>query len=156
MSVAAVREYLKAYGLENRVYEFDESSATVEEAAHAVGCEPQRIAKTMSFLVEGRAVLVVIAGDGKVDNAKFKAAFHTKAMMIPAESVQDLTGYPIGGVCPFAAREGVKVYLDVSLKRFDTVYPACGSRNSAVKLTPGELEQAAHIAGWVDIAKGWE
>ncbi len=153
MSEAKVREYLKPFRLEDRVLSFDVSSATVEEAAKAVGCAPQRIAKTMSFLVDGKAVLVVMAGDAKVDNPKYKAAFRQKATMIPAGSVLELTGFPMGGVCPFAVPTGVPVYLDESLKRFDVVYPSGGSKQSAVKVSLGELETASGAVGWVDVGK---
>lgn len=153
MSFEQVKEYLTGLGLGDKVHEFDESSATVELAAHAVGCEPCRIAKTMSFLVDGEAVLVVLAGDARIDNPKFKVRFHQKAIMLPMDRVEELTGFPVGGVCPFLAREGVRVYLDESLKRFKTVYPAAGSRNSAVELTLDELERASGAMEWVDIGK---
>ena len=153
MSVSRVKSYLEQWNLQDRVIEFDVSSATVELAAEAVGCEPARIAKTMSFLVGGEAVLVVLAGDVKIDNRKFKDRFHTKACMIRAENVKDKTGHPIGGVCPFDVKDGVYVYLDESLKRFEVVYPAAGSATSAVRLTLAELEMAAHCRDWVDISK---
>lgn len=151
MSFEQVREYLAGMGL--KALEFDVSSATVELAAVAVGCEPQRIAKTMSFLVDGAPVLIVLAGDAKVNNTKFKAVFHQKAKMLGHEQVAELTGFPVGGVCPFLAPAGVKVYLDESLRRFDTVFPAAGTRNSAVEVTLPQLEAASHAAGWVDVSQ---
>ena len=141
--------------MEGRELEFPVSSATVELAAQALGCEPGRIAKTLSFLVGARAVLIVAAGDAKVDNHKYKAQFGVKAKMLSADEVTDLVGHAVGGVCPFAVNEGVTVYLDESLKRFDTVYPACGSSNSAIELTIPELEQYSGFAGWIDVCKGW-
>ena len=153
MTVDDVRNYLTGLGLGERVLEFDQSSATVPLAALAVGCEPCRIAKTLSFLVDGAPALVVMAGDAKVDNPRFKARFHQKAVMLSPERVAELTGFPVGGVCPFLAPEGVAVYLDESLRRFDTVYPAAGSPSSAVRLTIAELEAASKAAGWVDVGK---
>ncbi|MDO4740917.1 MAG: YbaK/EbsC family protein [Eubacteriales bacterium] len=157
MSVAKVREFLRAKGFAERVQEFAVSSATVELAALAVGVEPARIAKTLSFLVEETPVLIVCAGDAKIDNARYKAHFHAKAKMIPFERAEELVGHAPGGVCPFALPEGVPTYLDRSLCRFDVVYPAAGSAASAVRLSPEELEQAAQaFAGWVDVCKGWQ
>lgn len=153
MTIDQVKEYLTSCGLDGRVREFDESSATVELAAHAVGCEPCRIAKTMSFLIDEKPALIVLAGDARVDNPKFKAVFHQKAKMLSHEQVAELTGFPVGGVCPFLAPMGTRVYLDESLKRFEIIYPAAGTRNSAVELTPAELERASRCDGWVDIAK---
>ena len=153
MSVELVRTYLKNWDLEDRIREFDVSSATVELAAEAGGCEPARIAKTMSFLVDGKAVLIVLAGDVKIDNRKFKDQFHTKAAMVKPEQLEELVGHPMGGVCPFAVKETVEVYLDDSLKRFETVYPAAGSPSSAVKLNLKELEQASGSKGWIDVSK---
>ncbi len=155
MSIEKVKDYFRQYGMEGRVLEFPVSSATVELAAQALGCEPGRIAKTLSFLVGARAVLIVAAGDAKVDNHKYKAQFGVKAKMLSADEVTDLVGHAVGGVCPFAVNEGVTVYLDESLKRFDTVYPACGSSNSAIELTIPELEQYSGFAGWIDVCKGW-
>ena len=152
MSVDAVRTYLSAYGLAERVMEFDISSATVELAAVAVGCEPAHIAKTLSFDVEGETVLIVTAGDMKIDNPKFKAQFHTKAKMLSREDALSRIGHAVGGVCPFAVNDGVRVYLDESLKRFDIVYPAAGSASSAVKLTPAELKTASG-GTWIDVCK---
>lgn len=153
MAVEKVREYLKEYHMEDRILEFDVSSATVELAAQAVGCEPERIAKTMSFLVNEEVILIVTAGDVKIDNKKYKQHFHAKAKMIPFEEVEEYTGHAPGGVCPFAVREGVRAYLDESLKRFETVYPAAGSANSAVRLTPQELEHCIENVMWIDVCK---
>lgn len=154
-SVEKVLQHLADCGLQDRLKTLDESSATVELAAAALGCKPALIAKTLSFDVNGKAVLIVAAGDAKVDNAKFKAFFGQKASMIKPERVEEMTGFVPGGVCPFAPKEGVNVYLDVSLKRFETIYPAGGSRNTAVQLTPAELENAARPQAWVDLCKGW-
>ncbi len=153
MAIDKVKEYFKQFGMEERIREFDVSSATVALAAKALGCEPQRIAKTLSFLVEGKALLVVAAGDARVDNAKYKKQFGTKAKMLSPEEVEEMVGHGIGGVCPFAVNEGVRVYLDMSLKRFETVFPACGSSNSAIELTLPELEKYAGEEGWVDVCK---
>ena len=153
MSVQSVKEYLRPLGLEERVIEFTVSSATVAEAAAALGCEPARIAKTMSFLTREGPVLIVAAGDEKVDNHKFKETFHEKAKMIPASEVETLTGHPPGGVCPFGNPADTAVYLDVSMKRFETVFPAAGSGNSAVELTCEELEQYARAKEWIDVCK---
>ena len=139
--------------MEERILEFDVSSATVELAARAVGCEPERIAKTMSFLVNEEVILIVTAGDVKIDNKKYKQYFHAKAKMIPFEEVEEYIGHAPGGVCPFAVKEGVRTYLDESLKRFETVYPAAGSANSAVRLTPQELEQCIENVTWIDVCK---
>lgn len=153
MSVERVKNYLKQWKLQERVKVFDVSSATVELAAQAVGCEPGRIAKTMSFLVDGRAVLILLAGDVKIDNRKYKDTFHTKAAMLKPEELEQLVGHPIGGVCPFDVKEGVEVYLDQSLKRFDIVYPAAGSPSSAVELNLEELWQSSRAKDWVDVSK---
>ncbi len=153
MAVEKVREYLRTYHMEERILEFDVSSATVELAAQAVGCEPERIAKTMSFLVNEEVILIVTAGDVKIDNKKYKQYFHAKAKMIPFEEVEEYIGHAPGGVCPFAVKEGVRTYLDESLKRFETVYPAAGSANSAVRLTPQELEQCIENVTWIDVCK---
>lgn len=153
MSIEIARKYLEDRGFGSRVLEFPVSSATVALAAEAIGTEECRIAKTLAFLVNGEAVLVVAAGDTKADNRKFKDTFHTKATMLPYEQTEEMTGHAPGGVCPFGAKEGVKVYLDESLKRFDVVYPACGSSNSAVKLTIAELESLANPVSWVDVCK---
>ena len=156
MSIEVVRNYFRPLGREQDILEFEVSSATVELAAQAVGVIPARIAKTLSFLVEDGCVLVVTAGDAKIDNAKFKALFHTKAKMLTPEQVTILTGHAIGGVCPFGNPAGVRTYLDVSMKRFDTVFPAAGSSNSAIELTCQELEEYSNALEWVDICKGWQ
>lgn len=153
MAIELVREYMKQYGMEDRIQEFDVSSATVELAAKALNCEPARIAKTLSFLVGEGAVLVVAAGDTKIDNPKYKARFGTKAKMLSPDQVVEMVGHAVGGVCPFAIKEGVKVYLDESLKRFETVFPACGSSNSAIELTIPELEQYSSYEEWIDVCK---
>lgn len=155
MAIERVKAYFREQGMEERIQEFDTSSATVELAAAALHCEPQRIAKTLSFMVEGHAILVVAAGDAKIDNSKYKAQFGTKARMLSPEEAETLVGHAVGGVCPFAVNEGVDVYLDVSLKRFETVYPACGSSNSAIELTIPELEEHSGYIGWVDVCKGY-
>ena len=157
MSIAAVRDYFAAFGLAEKVLEFDTSSATVELAAQAAGVIPARIAKSLSFLVDGQAVLILTAGDAKVDNSKFKGFFHTKAKMLTPDQVVELVGHAVGGVCPFAIREGVRLYLDISLQRFDTVFPAAGSANSAIELSCAQLEQyACGFQGWGDFCKGWQ
>ena len=157
MSVQIVRDYLKQWNYEDKIQEFDESSATVELAAHAVGVIPAQIAKTLSFKVADVCVLIVAAGDAKIDNHKYKQYFHTKAKMLTPEEVIDFTGHAIGGVCPFAVdRSRVKVYLDVSMKRFDIMYPAAGSSSSAVKLTIPELETCSGYEEWIDVCKGWQ
>lgn len=156
MSIERVREYFKNFGIENRILEFDVSSATVELAAQALGCEGCRIAKTISFMVDGGAVLIVCAGDAKIDNAKYKAYFGTKAKMLSYEEASELIGHAVGGICPFATNEGVKIYLDESLKRFETVFPACGSSNSAIELTIPELEKYSSYIDWIDVCKSWQ
>ena len=156
MAVEKVKEFFAGYGIENRVQEFDVSSATVDLAAQALGCEPCRIAKSLSFLVDGHAILVVAAGDAKIDNPKYKAQFGTKAKMLTPEEAVSLVGHAVGGVCPFGINEGVTVYLDESLKRFATVFPACGSSNSAIELTIPELEKYSGYVSWVDVCKNWE
>lgn len=153
MSVARVREYLRQWNLQDRVKEFEVSSATVELAAQAVGCEPGRIAKTMSFMVDGKAILILLAGDVKIDNRKYKDLFHTKAVMLKADELEEWIGHPVGGVCPFDVKDTVDVYLDESLKRFEIVYPAAGSPSSAVELDLKELETASQSKGWVDVSK---
>lgn len=157
MALDIAKSHLERYGLADKVKFFDVSSATVELAAAALGCEGQRIAKTLSFMpAEGNGcILVVAAGDAKVDNAAFKAQFGVKAKMLPPEEVEAKTGHAIGGVCPFGVKDGAKVYLDKSLKRFDVIYPACGTSNSAVELTIAELQEAAEPVSWVDVCKGW-
>ena len=156
MSIEKVREYFRTQGIEDRILEFDVSSATVELAARAVGCEAARIAKTLSFMVDGAPVLIVAAGDAKVDNPKYKRQFAAKAKMLTAAEAAELVGHAVGGVCPFAVKPGVKVYLDASLKRFETVYPAAGSGNSAIELTIPELERYSGYTAWVDVCKNWQ
>ena len=153
MSIEKVRAYFSQFGMENRILEFSVSSATVELAAVAVGCEPQRIAKTLSFMVADRPILIVAAGDAKIDNPKYKAQFSQKAKMLSFDQAAELIGHAVGGVCPFAVNEGVTVYLDESLKRFETVFPACGSSNSAIELTIPELERYSGFVSWVDVCK---
>lgn len=157
MSIEKVKAFLSEKGLAERIREFDKSSATVELAAEAVGCEPARIAKTLSFLIGNDSpILIVAAGDAKVDNKKYKEQFNQKAKMIPWDNVEEYTGYAPGGVCPFALKENVTVYLDISLKRFDTVYPAAGSSNSAVELSLHELETLSSFLCWIDVCKDWQ
>lgn len=154
MSIERVRAYFRERNMEDRVQEFDVSSATVELAAQALNVKGQRIAKTLSFHVDDHVVLIVAAGDAKIANPKYKAQFHTKAKMLSHEEAENLIGHAVGGVCPFAVNEGVDVYLDESLKRFETVFPACGSSNSAIELTIPELEaNCDHFKGWVDVCK---
>ena len=155
MAIEKVKDCFAAYGISGRIKEFDTSSATVELAAKALGCAPRRIAKTLSFSVNGAPILIVTAGDAKVDNQKYKARFGVKAKMLTPDETVELTGHAVGGVCPFAVNEGVTVYLDVSLKRFETVFPACGSANSAIELTLDELEKYSLFDSWVDVCKGW-
>ena len=156
MSIEKVRAYFKPLGIEDRIREFDVSSATVELAAVAVGVEGARIAKSLSFKVEDKPIIIVVAGDAKVDNSRYKAQFHTKAKMLTHEEAHEWIGHDVGGVCPFALPEDVKVYLDVSLKRFETLFPAAGSSNSAVEMTCDELERyASNFVEWVDVCKGW-
>lgn len=153
MSIEKVRSYFTALGIEDRILEFDVSSATVELAAAALHTEGKRIAKTLSFLVGEKAVLVVTAGDAKIDNRKFKDFFHVKAKMLSPDQVTELIGHAVGGVCPFAVNEGVEVFLDESLKRFETVFPACGSSNSAIEMTIDELQKYSGFSSWVDVCK---
>lgn len=156
MSIEKVKAYFASKGMLERVMELEVSSATVDLAAQALGVDGSRIAKSLSFSVEGKPVLVVAAGDARIDNAKFKAFFHTKAKMLSHEEAAQLIGHAVGGVCPFAVNEGVAVYLDESLKRFQTVFPACGSSNSAIELTIPELEEYSAAVQWVDVCKNWE
>lgn len=153
MSIEKVRAYFRSVGMEDRILEFPASSATVELAAQALGCDGCRIAKTLSFSVNGAPILVVTAGDTKIDNAKYKARFGAKAKMLTPEEAVALIGHAVGGVCPFAVNEGVTVYLDESMKRFPTVFPACGSSNSAIEMTMEDLEQHSGYAAWVDVCK---
>lgn len=157
MSIEKVREYFRQFGKENDVMEFETSSATVTLAAQTLGVEECRIAKSLSFDVKGDTVIIVVAGDRRIDNPKFKAQFGTKAKMLPLEETEERTGHLAGGVCSFAVKEGVKCYLDMSLKEFETVYPACGSSNSAIKLTPDELEKYTDgFVSWIDVTKAPE
>lgn len=157
MSIQKVRAYMEPLGIADRIREFDVPSATVELAAVAVGVEGARIAKSLSFKVNEEPIIIVAAGDAKVDNAKYKAQFHTKAKMLTHEEAHTLIGHDVGGVCPFALPENVKVYLDVSLKRFETVFPAAGSDSSAIELTCEELERySSNFQAWVDVCKGWQ
>lgn len=153
MSMERARAHLAKYGLEDRIRELTESSATVALAAQALGCEPARIAKTLSFEDSESAILILAAGDARIDNAKFKHRFGMKAKMLGAERVEPLIGHAVGGVCPFGVNEGVPVYLDESLRRFDIVYPAAGTSASAVQLTLPELERASEAQGWVNVTK---
>ncbi len=153
MSLDRAREHLKKFEMDDRIIEFASSSATVSEAAVAANCSEGEIAKTLSFMVMDKPVLIVVAGDCKIDNAKYKQEFLAKAKMIPFESVEPLIGHQVGGVCPFGINKDVAVYLDASLKRFDMVYPACGSSNSAIKLTIAELEETSGYSKWVDVCK---
>ena len=156
MSVEKVKKYFEKFGMADRVMEFEVSSATVELAAKALNCEGCRIAKTLSFMAGEQPILVVTAGDAKIDNSKYKAEFGKKAKMLTAEEVLSIIGHEIGGVCPFVVGAGVKIYLDESLKRFSTVFPACGSHNSAIELTISELEKYSNYDKWVDVCKAWE
>ena len=156
MSIERVKKYFSELGIENRIQEFSVSSATVDLAAQALNCEPCRIAKTISFMLDDNAVLVVAAGDAKVDNAKYKAYFGKKAKMLTPDEALDLIGHAVGGICPFAVNDTAKIYLDVSLKRFETVFPACGSSNSAIELTIEELEKYSSFIEWIDVCKNWE
>ena len=154
MSIDKVKEYLKQYSIEDKILEFPVSSATVELAAQALNTEGCRIAKTLSFMVGDSHILIVTAGDAKIDNKKYKAFFGAKAKMLSFEEVEEKIGHAVGGVCPFAINEGVRVYLDESLKRFETIFPACGSSNSAIELTPEELEKySCSFVEWVDVCK---
>ena len=155
MSIERVKEYFGKFHMADRIQEFDVSSATVELAAQALHCEGCRIAKSLSFKVADKPIVIVVAGDAKVDNAKYKHQFGAKAKMLTVEEAVELIGHAVGGVCPFAVNEGVTVYLDESLKRFETVFPACGSSNSAIELTIEELEAYSGYTEWVNICKGW-
>ena len=155
MSIEKAKNWLRQFGVEDRVREFDTSSATVELAAQAVGCAPARIAKTLSFRTGDSVILIVAAGDAKIDNPKYKARFGCKAKMLAFEEVEPEIGHAVGGVCPFGINEGVTVFLDELLHRFETVFPACGSANSAIELTIPELEKFSGYKAWVDVCKGW-
>ena len=156
MSIERVKEYFGKYNMAERVQEFEVSSATVELAAIALNCEGCRIAKSLTFKLDEKPIMIVVAGDAKIDNPKYKAQFSTKAKMLTAEEAVTLIGHAVGGVCPFAVNEGVTVYLDESLKRFETVFPACGSSNSAIELTIEELEKYSGFTAWIDVCKGWQ
>ena len=156
MSIERARAYLAEKGVADRIRELDHSSATVELAAEALGVEPARIAKTLSFMLHETPILIVAAGDAKIDNHKYKSFFGVKAKMLTPEEAEKLIGHAVGGVCPFGVPENVKIYLDRSLTRFETVFPACGSSNSAIELTIHELEELSAMAEWVDVCKGWE
>lgn len=156
MAIERVKEYFKKFGMEKKIQEFETSSATVELAALALNCEPERIAKSLSFKIDEKAILIIAAGDAKVDNVKYKSVFHVKAKMLTIDEVEELIGHAVGGVCPFGINNNVDVYLDISLKRFDTVFPACGSSNSAIELTINEMEKYSNYIEWVDVCKGWE
>lgn len=156
MSIEKVRKYLAGFGMEDKILEFDVSSATVELAAVALGVEGERIAKTLSFETGEGCMLIVMAGDARLDNSKFKAEFHFKAKMLSAAECAEKTGHAVGGVCPFAVPEDIKVYLDISLRRFSTVFPACGSGNSAIALTCEQLETFSGAFGWIDVCKSWQ
>lgn len=153
MSIEKVKEYFEQFGIADKIQEFSVSSATVELAAQALGCEPERIAKSMSFSVDGKPILIICAGDSKIANAKYKAKFGTKAKMLSFDEVEEKIGHAVGGVCPFAINNGVDVFLDESLKGFDFVYPAAGSSNSAIRLTIAELEKYSNFKEWVDVCK---
>lgn len=153
MPLTKAKEHLKKHGLEDKIMEFWVSSATVKEAAIALNCKEEEIAKTLSFLVDDKPILIVTSGNQKIDNSKYKAEFHTKAKMIPFNEVENKIGHGVGGVCPFGINDDVKVYLDTSLKRFKTIYPACGTSNSAVKLTIEELEKTSNYIKWIDVCK---
>lgn len=156
MSIESVRSYFKKWNMEDRIQEFAVSSATVEEAAIAVNCQEKEIAKTMAFKIHDKAILIVMAGDAKIHNPKYKAQYHTKAVMLKGDEVEQITGHPSGGVCPFGISDDITVYLDKSLKRFIKVYPACGSKNSAIGLSLEELEKYSNYKEWIDVCKEWE
>lgn len=153
MSLENVKEYFRKYGIEERIKEFETSSATVELAAQAIGCKPEHIAKTLSFKIDDETILIVVSGDAKIDNSKYKTKFSTKAKMLNIDEVEEMVGHKVGGVCPFAIKENIDVYLDNSLKRFATIYPACGSSNSAIELTIEELEKYSNYIEWIDVCK---
>jgi prolyl-tRNA editing enzyme YbaK/EbsC (Cys-tRNA(Pro) deacylase) len=156
MSVEKVKEYFKEYGIEDRIQEFEVSSATVDLAAKALNTEPQRIAKSLAFKVDDKPILIIAAGDTRIDNPSYKKKFSTKPKMLSPDECQDMIGHAVGGICPFAINEGVEVYLDESLKRFETIFPAAGSANSAIELTIPELEKYSNYKEWVDLCKGWD
>ena len=153
MSIDRVVKHLKKYGMDNRIMKFSSSSATVELAAKEIGCRSCDIAKTMSFIVNDKPIVIVVSGDMKIDNSKYKKEFKTKARMIPSDLVEEFTGHEVGGVCPFGLNDDVRIYFDISLKNFDYVYPACGSHNSAIKISIEELEKVCNNEKWVDVCK---
>lgn len=153
MSIIKVKEYLKKYNLDDKIMEFDESSATVKEAAHAIGCLEKDIAKTLSFLVDDNPIIIVVRGDAKIDNSKYKKEFHKKAKMVPYDMVEEIIGHKAGGVCPLGVNDNVKIYLDETLKSLEYFYPACGSSNSAIKLDKDTLEKIVKYEKWVDVCK---
>ena len=156
MSLESVRKYFSRFGIQNRIQELPESSATVDLAAHALGCEGKRIAKTLSFWVREKPILIVMAGDAKIDNHKYKHFFGVKSKMMTPNEVESVVGHAVGGVCPFGINDGVSVYMDVSLKRFTTVFPACGSGNSAIELSIDEMQKYSNCVEWIDICKSWQ
>lgn len=153
MSISKVKEYFKKYNIEKRILEFSESSATVELAAQRLNIEPGMIAKSLTFKLNDKPIMIVAAGDKKIDNAKYKNEFHTKAKMLTKDEVSNLIGHDVGGVCPFAINDGVMVFLDISLKEYKTIFPACGSDNSAIELTIDELEKYSNYKRWIDVCK---
>ena len=153
MAIEKVKEYFKQFGIEDRIQEFDVSSATVELAAKALNCAPERIAKSLSFMVNDKPIIIVVAGNIKISNSKFKQQFQTKAKMLSFEDAENLIGHKVGGVCPFVTNDGVEVYLDTSLKNYETVFPACGSSNSAIELTIAELEKYSNYKEWIDVGQ---
>lgn len=153
MSIIKAKEYLKKYNLDDKIMEFDESSATVKEAAHAIGCLEKDIAKTLSFLVDDNPIIIVVRGDTKIDNSKYKKEFHKKAKMVSYDMVEEIIGHKAGGVCPFGVNDNVKIYLDETLKSLEYFYPACGSSNSAIKLDKDTLEKVVKYEKWVDVCK---
>jgi len=156
MGFYEAKSHLEAYAMADRIMEFETSSATVELAANAVGCIPARIAKTLAFWVDDAPILIVAAGDAKVDNGAFKTLFGTKSKMLKPDELPLHVGHEMGGVCPFGVKDGVKIYLDISLKRFKSIFPACGSAQSAIEFNPEELPKYAHNATWIDVCKAWE
>jgi len=156
LAIDKVKEFFRQFNMEDRIIEFDVSSATVELAAEALNCEPKRIAKSLSFMVNDKCILIVASGDVKVDNSKYKQQFGTKAKMLSPDETLEFIGHAVGGVCPFSVKDGVTTYLDISLKRFETVFPACGSSNSVIELSIDELERYSNAASWIDVCKNWQ
>jgi prolyl-tRNA editing enzyme YbaK/EbsC (Cys-tRNA(Pro) deacylase) len=153
MSLESAKKYFTLFHIADRILEFETSSATVTEAAAAVQCREEEIAKTLSFIVEGKAILIVMSGDARIDNSKYKERFHTKAVMAKPEEMEKMVGHAAGGVCPFGIMDGVAVYLDISLKRFDHAYPGCGSENSIIRLTLEEMEKYSGYREWIDVSR---